>query len=105
MVERPIKKSERPAKPDATDSAPKAQPFEDSSKSRTNNRGADKRADKRKKFSREEEPKQGGNLALMRGPKPTKPKMPVIAEEVAPEVSEDTATEATTETTEIPTEG
>lgn len=98
MAERPIKKSERQAKPDASDGTQDIQPTADTRKSRST-RGADKG----KKASREDEPRQAGNLALMRGPKPTKPKPPV-AEEVLPEVAEDTSTEATTESPEATTE-
>ena len=80
MVERPIKKSERQVQPtddsSETPVAPPAKPIR-SSGDRKKDRG------KGKKGPKAEEPKAGVNLALMRGPRPTKPKPPV--EEAPPE--------------------
>jgi hypothetical protein len=111
MVERPVKKSERPAKDTNPDSVENAQPSEQRSStppvrkdkdrvgddSRRENRGKGKRDGKK------DEPRVAGNPALMRGPKPVQAK-PVVEEvspeETAPEleagedvVAEDTAAE------------
>jgi len=96
MVERPIKKADRQPNSEATESTPKAQKFDDSDNKRSNRGGGDK--DKRggKRGSRDEEIKQPVNLALVRGPKPTKPQP--IVEEVIAEVS-DEASEAPEEST------
>jgi len=96
MVERPIKKADRQPNSEASESTPKAQKFDDSDNKRSNRGGGDK--DKRggKRGSRDEEVKQPVNLALVRGPKPTKPQP--IVEEVIAEVS-DEAAEVPEETT------
>lgn len=87
MVERPIKKADRQPNSEASESTPKAQKFDDSDNKRSNRGGGDK--DKRggKRGSRDEEVKQPVNLALVRGPKPTKPQP--IVEEVIAEVSDE----------------
>lgn len=97
MVERPIKKADRQPNSEATESTPKAQKFDDSDNKRSNRGGGDK--DKRggKRGSRDEEVKQPVNLALVRGPKPTKPQP--IVEEVIAEVSDDAAAEVPEEST------
>lgn len=88
MVERPIKKSERQVQPtdngSETPAAPPAKPTR-SSGDRKKDRG------KGKKGSKAEEPKAGVNLALMRGPRPTKLKPPVeeVPQEPEPTNSED----------------
>ncbi len=89
MVERPIKKADRQPNSEASESTPKAQKFDDSDNKRSNRGGGDK--DKRggKRGSRDEEVKQPVNLALVRGPKPTKPQP--IVEEVIAEVSDEAA--------------
>jgi hypothetical protein len=84
MVERPIKKSERQANPDASSSSPP--PRED--RKERSARGKDK--GKGKRGSRDEEPKQAVNPAFARPPKPSNAKPPVI-EEVAPEPTEDSS--------------
>lgn len=109
MVERPIKKSERQAvapqsevgegvkekrhpikeRLDSTTSTP-----EDRSATRSL-RGKDN--SKRKgKSKQKDSPSSNVNPALVRGPKPTKPKPPVIQE--VPSETEDSATEADQET-------
>jgi hypothetical protein len=97
MVERPIKKADRQPKPEGNETTPNAKRSDDSDKNRSTRSGGGK--DKRdKRGSRDEEVKQPVNLALMRGPKPTKPQ-PV--EEVIPEelsaVAEESTLEETTE--------
>jgi hypothetical protein len=121
MVERPIKKSDRPPADDHTPKAPTvetgdlqiverssdrpikkserpAKSLDESGDSRST-KGGDKGADKRKgreKYSREDEPSPGRTgLALQRGPRPTKPKP-----EVLPEVTEPLETSESLETPE-----
>jgi len=103
MVERPIKKSERQANPDASSSSP---PPKEERKERST-RGKDK-GKGGKRGSRNEEPKQAVNPAFARPPKPSNAKPPVI-EEVAPEATEDSSRseitgEISEETTEAATE-
>lgn len=90
MVERPIKKSERQAKPEgeSSETVAKALPTrnvdrptlsKDKPKSDDNgDKGSDRGKDKGrgKGRGREEEPRQMLSPALARGPKPTKPKPP-----------------------------
>ncbi len=95
MVERPIKKADRQPNSEATESTPKAQKFDDDNK-RSNRGGGDKDKRGSKRGSRDEEVKQPVNLALVRGPKPTKPQP--IVEEVIAEVS-DEASETPEEST------
>jgi len=100
MVERPIKKADRQPNSEATESAPKAKKFDGSDTKSSNRDGGerDKKGKRDKRGSREEEVKAPVNLALIRGPKPTKPQP--IVEEVVAEVSEETEESAPEETTE-----
>lgn len=106
MVERPIKKSERQVQPtnDSSEAsiAPPAKPSHSEKPSRVekpsraekpSRSGDDRKQDRSKgrKGSKVEEPKAGANLALMRGPKPTKPTAPV---EEPPDPIEETTLEA-----------
>jgi hypothetical protein len=97
MVERPIKKADRQPNSEATEAKPKAQKFDSSDKKSSTRDGGDrdKRGKRDNRGSRDEEVKQPVNLALVRGPKPTKPA--AIVEEVVAEVTEETASEETTE--------
>jgi hypothetical protein len=88
MVDRPIKKADRQNPPVESDGNPRSS--EAPSKKSSSNRGADKGG--RRDSNKRDEPKAPENLALMRGPKPSKAKPPVI-KEAEPEVSEETATE------------
>jgi hypothetical protein len=92
MVDRPIKKADRQNPPVESDGNPKSSeaPSKKSSSS-SSNRGADKGG--RRDSNKRDEPKAPENLALMRGPKPSKAKPPVI-KEAEPEVTEDTGAEA-----------
>ena len=96
MVERPIKKADRQPKPEDGESTPSAKRFDDSDKKRSNRDGGDKRG---KRGGRDEEIKQPVNLALVRGPKPTKPQPEVVAEEVIAEASAEINEESETEVT------
>jgi hypothetical protein len=89
MVDRPIKKADRQNPPVDSDGTPKSSEAP-SKKSGSSNRGADKGG--RRDSNKRDEPKAPENLALMRGPKPSKAKPPVI-KEAEPEAMEDTATE------------
>jgi hypothetical protein len=91
MVDRPIKKADRQNPPVESDGNPKSSeaPKKKSSENRES-RGGDKGG--RRDSNKRDEPKAPENLALMRGPKPSKAKPPVI-KEAEPEVSEETATE------------
>ncbi|WP_052128453.1 hypothetical protein [Neosynechococcus sphagnicola] len=91
MVERPIKKSERPAQPVASESTPRAKPLEDSGHGRPT-QGRDKGKGRGKKDAYDDEPRQAKNPALMRGPKPSKFVAPVGEEAVLSEASEDVST-------------
>jgi hypothetical protein len=84
MVDRPIKKADRQNPPVESDGTPKSS--EAPTKKSSSNRGADKGG--RRDSNKRDEPKAPENLALMRGPKPSKAKPPVI-KEAAPEVTED----------------
>lgn len=99
MVERPIKKADRQPKPEENDStsAKRSDDAEGKRSPRNGDKNSQGRKDKRdKRGSRDEEPKAPVNLALVRGPKPTKPQP--IVEEVAPEV--EAVVESEAETTE-----
>jgi hypothetical protein len=105
MVERPIKKSERQAKTDESSSGgdrptSEASPRESGTArpTRDKDRGKDRGKGKGKKGSREEEPRQAVNPALVRGPRPTRPQPPV--EEVQPEVHQEAVAEESTDTPE-----
>lgn len=115
MVERPIKKSERQAVASNSDVGEEVQekgrPIEerlDSTTSASEERSAPRsfqkkdRAKGRGKKNQQESRPTNVNPALMRGPKPTKPKPPVIQE--TPEATiedsvEDSVTETPQETT------
>jgi hypothetical protein len=95
MVDRPIKKADRQNPPVESDGNPQASEAPSKkSNSSSSNRGADKGG--RRDSNKRDEPKAPENLALMRGPKPSKAKPPVI-KAAEPEVSEDPSAEATTE--------
>ncbi|MEA5486246.1 MULTISPECIES: hypothetical protein [Pseudanabaena] len=96
MVERPIKKADRQLKPETTETTPSARQSDDSDKKRSGRDGGKGKRDKR--GGRDEEVKAPVNLALVRGPKPTKPQ-PVV-EEVIAEVTEAPEESVTEETTE-----
>ena len=96
MVDRPIKKADRQNPPVESDGNPKSAEAP-TKKTISSNRGAEKGG--KRDSNKRDEPKAPENLALMRGPKPSKAKPPVI-KEAAAEVSEteaadDVATEAT----------
>jgi hypothetical protein len=104
MVERPIKKSERLAKAATEGESVAAQPSE-----RRENRSDRRKGDKGKgKGGREETARPPANPALMRGPKPEKPKpepeVPPEPEVTAETEAEETATEATEAIADAPTE-
>jgi hypothetical protein len=96
MVERPIKKADRQLKPETPETTPSARQSDDSDKKRSGRDGGKGKREKR--GGREEEVKAPVNLALVRGPKPTKPQ-PVV-EEVIDEVAEASEESAPEETTE-----
>lgn len=99
MVERPIKRSERLEKAAAGDSDSATQPSVVQPSGQGEKRPEPRKGGKGKGKGgsrKEEAPRQAVNPALMRGPKPTKPK-PVV-EAVLPE----TEVEATSE---LPSEG
>jgi hypothetical protein len=90
MVDRPIKKADRQNPPVESDGTPRSS---EAPKKGSSSRGADKGG--RRDSNKRDEPKAPENLALMRGPKPSKAKPPVI-KAAEPEVSEDAATEGDT---------
>jgi hypothetical protein len=90
MVDRPIKKADRQNPPVESDGTPKSS---EAPKKSSSNRGADKGS--RRDSNKRDEPKAPENLALMRGPKPSKAKPPVI-KAADPEVAEDAVTEGDT---------
>jgi hypothetical protein len=101
MVDRPIKKADRQNPPVENDGTPKSSEAPSKKSSSSSSRSED-RGDRggRRDSNKRDEPRAPENLALMRGPKPSKAKPPVIKEEVAEvdEVVEDTSeTEASTE--------
>jgi hypothetical protein len=124
MVERPVKKSERPAKDTNPDSVENAQPSEQRSSTPPVRKDKDRVGDdprrenrgKGKRDGKKDEPRVAGNPALMRGPKPVQAK-PVVEEvppeETAPELeavedvaveesaAEDTAAEASAPEPEV----
>ena len=85
MVDRPIKKADRQNPPVEGDGTPRSS--EAPKKGGSANRGGDKGG--RRDSNKRDESKPPENLALMRGPKPSKAKPPVI------KVAESEATEAT----------
>ncbi|MFN9649416.1 MAG: hypothetical protein ACK58Z_13205 [Pseudanabaena sp.] len=96
MVERPIKKADRQPQPDGSENTSTRR--SDESDKKRSNRDGGKGGKRDKKGGRDEQLKTPVNLALVRGPKPTKTK-PVAEEIVAEEsaVVEESATEETTE--------
>lgn len=113
MVERPIKKSERQAIAEPSDVVKEVVETEPNLMSgsldstipppaeRNTTRPSprkDKTKGKGKDNQQQEERSKPANPALMRGPKPTKPKPPVI-KDPQPEAAEDSGTEPGQETT------
>lgn len=98
MVDRPIKKADRQNLPVEGDGTPRSSepPKKGGSKG-----GSDKGG--RRDSNKRDEPRAPENLALMRGPKPSKAKPPVIkvaeesAETEATAPADEAATEATSE--------
>jgi hypothetical protein len=88
MVDRPIKKADRQNPPVEGDGTPRSS--EAPKKGGSANRGADKGG--RRDSNKRDEPKAPENLALMRGPKPSKAKPPVI-KAAESEAAEETTTE------------
>jgi hypothetical protein len=86
MAERPIKKADRQNPPAEADNTPK------SSEAPSKKNPAARGGDKGKRDSKRDEPRAPENLALMRGPKPSKTPPPVV-KEALPEVDEETSTE------------
>jgi hypothetical protein len=105
MVERPIKKSERPAKDTTNDTDNStSQPSEQQRADRsTHNKDRDRDRGRGGRGSKQEEPRSAGSPALMRGPKPVKAKPPVV-EEVQAEVETEQAEDSQESTSETPTE-
>lgn len=99
MVERPIKKSERLARAATEGEIAATQPSE--SQEPRSDRGRDRKGGKGKgrgKGDRREDAKPPINPALMRGPKPTKPKEVVEEPVVEAPVEVGEGEEATTDT-------
>ncbi len=101
MVDRPIKKADRQNPPVESDGTPKSAEAP-TKKSSSANRGADKGG--KRDSNKRDEPRAPENLALMRGPKPSKAKPPVIkaadpegSEDNEATTTDDVATEATTD--------
>jgi hypothetical protein len=99
MVDRPIKKADRQNPPVEGDGTPRSSAAP--SKKSSSDRGADKGG--RRDSNKRDEPKAPENLALMRGPKPSKAKPPVI-KEAEVEVTEETAAEGETATAAVAAE-
>jgi hypothetical protein len=98
MVDRPIKKADRQNPPVEGDGTPRSAAAP--SKKGSSDRGADKGG--RRDSNKRDEPRAPENLALMRGPKPSKAKPPVIKAES--EVTEEVATEGEASTEAVATE-
>jgi hypothetical protein len=98
MVERPIKKADRQPNSEATESGSKAKKFDGSDKNSSTRNGGDgdRRGKRDKRGGRDEEVKAPVNLALVRGPKPTKPQ-PIVEEIVAEESDSEQSTETAPE--------
>jgi hypothetical protein len=94
MAERPIKKADRQNPPVDGDNTPKSS--ETSSKKSSSSRGGEKG----KRDSKRDEPRAPENLALMRGPKPSKTPPPIVKEADTEVVDEETSTEEATPTEE-----
>ena len=103
MVERPIKKSERQAASPSSDVGEqpkrKERPIEEplDSKSRESFQRKD-RSKGRGKRHQQDSGTTPVNPALMRGPKPTKPKPPVLLETQEPAIEDEPASTPTTST-------
>lgn len=83
MVERPIKKGDRQPTPEGNENTNTGAKRSDTSdKKRSSSEGGKGKRDKR--GGRDEEVKAPVNLALVRGPKPSKPQ-PVVEEVIAEE--------------------
>ena len=87
MVDRPIKKADRQNLPVEGDGTPRSS---EAPKKGGAKGGADKGG--RRDSNKRDEPRAPENLALMRGPKPSKAKPPVI-KAAEPEVTEEATTE------------
>lgn len=104
MVERPIKKSERQTVDKPSDGQEEvleteSRPTEDEGRGTTRPvRGKEKQKGKGKGNQQEDSSSRQMNLALARGPKPTKPKPPVI-KETEEANTEDSVTEPDQQTT------
>lgn len=93
MVERPIKKADRQPKGTDDNSSENSDSQPNQSIPKISKQGSDTpkesrsdRADtKGKKYGNADAPSTGGNPALARGPKPVKPKPPVVVAETEPE--------------------
>ncbi len=96
MVERPIKKADRQSKPEGNENTD-AKRSDDSDKKRSGRDGGKGKREKR--GGRDEEVKAPVNLALVRGPKPSKPE-PVVEEVIAEEGTTPEETAATEEANE-----
>lgn len=96
MVERPIKKADRQSNPEGNENT-SAKRSDDSDKKRSGRDGGKGKRDKR--GGRDEEVKAPVNLALVRGPKPSKPE-PVVEEVIAEEGTTPEETAAPEEATE-----
>jgi hypothetical protein len=90
MAERPIKKADRQNPPVEADNTPKSS----EAPSKKSAGGSSRGGEKGKRDSKRDEPRAPENLALMRGPKPSKAAPPVV-KEASTEVDEETATEET----------
>ena len=105
MVERPIKKSERQAVAPSSDAGEqvkgKESPIEEppDSTSRQSFRRKDKTKGRGKRHQQDSRP-SSVNPALVRGPKPTKPKPPVLLETQEP-ITEDEVTPTPTISTAV----
>jgi hypothetical protein len=102
MVERPIKKSERQAKADPIvgGDAPTQASEERARPTRDNSNRDKERGKGRGKRDDRDEAKPPANMALMRGPKPVKPKpepepQPEVVEEISADAIAETAPEET----------
>ena len=107
MVERPIKKSERQAKADPIVGADApVQASEERARPTRDNPNRDKdRSKGRGKRDERDEAKPPANMALMRGPKPVKPKPePEPQPEVVEKIVEESIAETAETTEETPVE-
>jgi hypothetical protein len=98
MVDRPIKKADRQNPPVEGDGTPRSS---EAPKKGGSKGGADKGG--RRDSNKRDEPRAPENLALMRGPKPSKAKPPVI-KAAEPEATEETAIDGEASTEAVATE-